>query len=76
MITYTNQPQDDYRHFPQEHRRDLNLVALDEHLYNEARFVAELERNKGSPVSIESQELLHKKGKIMQNASSLFQAFR
>ena len=56
-----NQPQDDYRHFRQEHRRELNLVALDEHLYNEGRFVAELERNKGSPVSIESQELLHKK---------------
>ena len=48
-----NQPQDDYQHLPQKHRRDLNLAALDEHLSNEGRFVAELERNKGSQVSIE-----------------------
>ena len=30
-----NQPQDDYRNSPQQHRRDLNLAALDQHLSKE-----------------------------------------
>ena len=52
---------------PQQHQLDLNLAALDEHLSNEG-FVAELERNTSSQVSTDSQERLHKKGKILQNA--------
>ena len=53
---------------PQQNRRELNLAALDEHLANEG-FVAELERNTSNRVSTDSQEPLHKKGKIMQNTS-------
>ena len=52
----------------QQNRRKLNLAALDEHLANEG-FVAELERNTSNRVSNDSQEPLHKKGKIMQNTS-------
>ena len=53
---------------PQQNRRERNLAALDEHLANEG-FVAELERNTSNRVSTDSQEPLHKKGKIMQNTS-------
>ena len=53
---------------PRQNRRELNLAALDEHLANEG-FVAELERNTSNRVSTDSQEPLHKKGKIMQNTS-------
>ena len=63
-----NQPRNNYRNSPQQHRRDLNLVALDEHSSNED-FIAELERNTSSQVSNDSQEPFHKNGKIMQNAS-------
>ena len=63
-----NQPRDNYRNSPQQHRRDLNLAALDEHSSNED-FIAELERNTSSQVSNDSQEPFHKNGKIMQNAS-------
>ena len=63
-----NQPRDNYRNSPQQHRRDLNLAALDEHSSNED-FIAELERNTSSQVSTDSQEPFHKNGKIMQNAS-------
>lgn len=55
-----NQPRDDYRNSPQQHRRDLNLTVLDEHLSNED-FVAELERNTSSQVSTDSQEPFDKK---------------
>lgn len=63
-----NQPRDNHRNSPQQHRRDLNLAALDEHSSNED-FIAELERNTSSQVSTDSQEPFHKNGKIMQNAS-------
>ena len=63
-----NQPRDNYRNSPQQHRRDLNLAALDEHSSNED-FIAELERNTSSQVSNDLQEPFHKNGKIMQNAS-------
>ena len=63
-----NQPRDNYRNSPQQHRRDLNLAALDEHSSNED-FIVELERNTSSQVSTDSQEPFHKSGKIMQNAS-------
>ena len=53
---------------PQQNRRELNLAALDEHLANEG-FVAELERTSSNRVSTDSQEPLHKKGKIKQNTS-------
>ena len=53
---------------PQQNRRELNLTALDEHLANKG-FVAPLERNTSNRVSTDSQEPLHKKGKIMQNTS-------
>ena len=57
-----NKPRDNYRNSPQQHRRDLNLAALDEHSSNED-FIAELERNTSSQVSNDSQELFHKNGK-------------
>ena len=63
-----NKPRDNYRNSPQQHRRDLNLEALDEHSSYED-FIAELERNTTSQVSNDSQEPFHKNGKIMQNAS-------
>ena len=63
-----NQPRDNYRNSPQQHRRDLNLAALDEHSSNED-FIAELERNTSNRVSTDSQEPFHKNGKTMQNAS-------
>ena len=63
-----NQPRDGYQNSPQQHRRDLNLAVLDEHLSNED-FIAEPERNTTSQVSTDSQEPFHKKGKIMQSAS-------
>ena len=63
-----NQQRHDYRNLPPQNRRELNLAALDEHLANEG-FVAELERNTSNRVSTDSQEPLHKKGKIMQNTS-------
>ena len=63
-----NQQRDNYRNLPQQNRRELNLAALDEHLANEG-FVAELERTTSNWVSTDSQEPLHKKGKIMQNTS-------
>ena len=63
-----NQQRDNYRSLPQQNRRELNLAALDEHLANKG-FVAELERNTSNRVSTDSQEPLHKKGKIMQNTS-------
>ena len=63
-----NQQRNDYRSLPRQNRRELNLAALDEHLANEG-FVAELERNTSNRVSTDSQEPLHKKGKIMQNTS-------
>lgn len=63
-----NQPRDGYQNSPQQHRRDLNLAVLDEHLSNED-FIAEPERNTTSQVSTDSQEPFHKKGKIMQVAS-------
>ena len=63
-----NQPRDNYRNSPQQHRRDLNLAALDEHSSNED-FIAELERNTSSQVSNDSEEPFHKNGKRMQNAS-------
>ena len=53
---------------PPQHRRNLNLAALDERLASEG-FIAELERNTSNRVSIDSQEPLHKKGEIMQNTS-------
>ena len=53
-----NQPREDYRNLPQQHRRDLNLSALDEHLAS-VGFVAELERNTSNRVSTDSQERLH-----------------
>ena len=53
---------------PPQNRRELNLAALDEHLANEG-FVAELERNTSNRVSTDSQEPLHKNGKIVQNTS-------
>ena len=55
-----NQPRDDNRNLPQQHRRDLNLSALHEHLSNED-FVAEHERNTSSQVSTDSQEPFDKK---------------
>ena len=63
-----NQPRENYRNSPQQHRRDLNLAALDEQLSNED-FIAELEHNTSSQVCTDSQEPFHKNGKIMQNAS-------
>ena len=63
-----NQLRDGYQNSPQQHRRDLNLAVLHEHLSNED-FIAEPERNTTSQVSTDSQEPFHKKGKIMQSAS-------
>ena len=63
-----NQPRDNYRNSPKQHRRDLNLAALDEHSSNED-LIAELGRNTISQVSNDSQEPFHKNGKIMENAS-------
>ena len=63
-----NQPRDNYRISPQQHRRDLNLAALNEHSSNED-FIAEVERNTSSQVSNDSEEPFHKNGKIVQNAS-------
>ena len=44
-----NKPRDNYQNSPQQHRRDLNLEALDEHSSYED-FIAELERNTTSQV--------------------------
>ena len=63
-----NQQRDNYRNSPQQHRHDLNLAALDEHLANEG-FVAELERTTSNRISTDSQEPLHKESKIIQNTS-------
>ena len=63
-----NQPKEDYRNLPPQHRRNLNLAALDEHLAS-AGIVAELERNTSNRVSTDSQEPLHREDKIMQNTS-------
>ena len=53
---------------PPQHRHNLNLAALDEHLASEG-FIAELERNTSNLVSTDSQEPQHKEDKIMQNTS-------
>ena len=63
-----NQTRDNYRNSPQQHRRDLNLAALDEHSSNED-FIAQLKRNTSSQVSNGSQEPFHKNDNIMQNTS-------